>query len=243
MNNKGYVHSFETFASSDGPGVRFLVFLQGCDMRCLFCHNPDTWKKDQGELIEASSIIERAKRYKPYFKEKGGITVSGGEPLLQIDFLIQLFKLAKEENINTAVDTAGQPFTYEEPFYSKFVELMKYTDLFILDLKHIDDNVHKKITSCSNKNIIELFYLLDKSNKNVWVRHVLFSYTDDDKYLYEMRDFLNQFTNIKRIEVLPYHSLGVFKWDKLGIKYRLKDEKRPSVERIKNAEDILNNRK
>ena len=118
MNNKGYVHSFETFASSDGPGVRFLVFLQGCDMRCLFCHNPDTWKKNQGELIEASSIIDRAKRYKPYFKEKGGITVSGGEPLLQIDFLIQLFKLAKEENINTAVDTAGQPFTYEEPFLS-----------------------------------------------------------------------------------------------------------------------------
>ena len=133
----GRIHSTESFGSVDGPGVRFLIFTQGCNMRCKFCHNADTWNKRSGTLMSADELITTALRYKPYWGDKGGITVSGGEPLLQIDFLLELFKLAKENGINTCIDTAGQPFTREEPFFSKFKELCTLTDLFICDIKHI----------------------------------------------------------------------------------------------------------
>ena len=143
----GRIHSTESFGSVDGPGVRFLIFTQGCNMRCKFCHNADTWNKSSGTLMSADELIATALRYKPYWGDKGGITVSGGEPLLQIDFLLELFKLAKENGINTCIDTAGQPFTREEPFFSKFGELCTLTDLFICDIKHINPEQHKKLTS------------------------------------------------------------------------------------------------
>ena len=145
----GRVHSVESFGSADGPGVRYIVFLKGCNMRCKYCHNPDTWakcgKNDGAKLMTPQEVLKTAMRYKAYWKQTGGITVSGGEALLQIDFVTELFKLAKEKGVNTCLDTSGNPFTVEEPFFGKFNELMKYTDLFMLDIKHIDDEEHKKL--------------------------------------------------------------------------------------------------
>ncbi len=244
MEIKGRIHSIETFGSVDGPGVRFIIFLNGCNLRCKFCHNVDTWKIDESNMQTADELLEYALRYKTYWKNEGGITVSGGEPLLQMDFLLDLFKKAKKLNINTCIDTAGEPFTYEQPFFSKFEELMRYTDLLLVDIKHIDEKEHIKLTGKTNKNIFQMYEYLNKINKPIWVRHVLIpGITDNDEYLYKTRDFLNQFDNIKRREILPYHSLGEYKWDKLKIPYQLKGVLSPSKERIQNAFDILNNLK
>ncbi|MBQ7463913.1 MAG: radical SAM protein, partial [Lachnospiraceae bacterium] len=139
---KGAIHSLESFGSVDGPGIRYLIFLKGCDMRCKYCHNPDTWAKETELFMEADEILDKAERYRSYWKDEGGITVSGGEALLQIDFLTELFRKAHERNINTCLDTCGQPYTTKEPFFSKFEELMKYTDLVMLDIKHIDSEEH-----------------------------------------------------------------------------------------------------
>lgn len=165
----GRVHSVESFGSADGPGVRYIVFLKGCNMRCKYCHNPDTWAKcgenDGAKLMTPQEVLKTAMRYKAYWKQTGGITVSGGEALLQIDFVTELFKLAKEKCVNTCLDTSGNPFTVEEPFFGKFNELMKYTDLFMLDIKHIDDEEHKKLTGQTNKNILDMAQYLSKNGK------------------------------------------------------------------------------
>ena len=170
---KGRIHSVESFGSADGPGVRYIVFLKGCNMRCQYCHNPDTWAKDGGELMTPEEVLKKALRYKTYWKEKGGITVSGGEALLQIDFVTELFRLAKEKGVNTCLDTSGNPFSMEEPFKSKFDELMKYTDLFMLDIKHMDDAAHRKLTGQTNQNILEMAAYLSDHGKAMWIRHVL----------------------------------------------------------------------
>lgn len=236
---KGIVHSFESFGAADGPGIRFIVFLTGCALRCKYCHNPDTWNK-AGQEFETDEIIKKALRYRPYWKDEGGITVSGGEPLLQIDFLTELFQKAKKEGITTCIDTAGQPFTFSEPFYSKFLELMKVTDTILLDIKHIDNDEHIKLTGKSNENILELFKELDRLEKKVWVRHVLVpGITSDEKWLLKTAEFLRQFKNIERIDVLPYHTLGKFKWEELGLDYQLKDTNPPSKEEIEKAKEIL----
>lgn len=168
----GRVHSVESFGSADGPGVRYIVFLKGCNMRCKYCHNPDTWAKcgenDGAKLMTPQEVLKTAMRYKAYWKQTGGITVSGGEALLQIDFVTELFKLAKEKGVNTCLDTSGNPFTVEEPFFGKFNELMKYTDLFMLDIKHIDDEEHKKLTGQTNKNILDMAQYLSKNGKKMW---------------------------------------------------------------------------
>lgn len=160
--NKGYVHSLESFGSVDGPGVRYVIFLTGCAMRCQFCHNPDTWNLKKGTLYTADELLKTALRYRTYWGDKGGITVSGGEPLLQIDFLIELFRKAKEAGVHTTLDTSGNPFTREEPFFGKVQELMKYTDLVMLDIKHIDDEQHKILTGCTNENILDFAKYLDE---------------------------------------------------------------------------------
>ena len=158
---KGRIHSVESFGSVDGPGVRYIVFLQGCHMRCKYCHNPETWKLEDGELQTPQEVFDKAYRYHNYWKDNGGITVSGGEALLQIEFVTELFKIAKKEGVHTTLDTSGNPFTFEEPFISKFNELMAVTDLFMLDIKHIDDEKHKKLTGWTNKNILDMAkYLL-----------------------------------------------------------------------------------
>ena len=236
----GHVHSIESFGAADGPGVRFVIFLQGCRMRCKYCHNPDTWKTEGGDEFSADELIKRALRYKSYWKNGGGITVSGGEPLLQIEFLTELFKKAKENDINTAIDTAGQPFSREEPFFSKFSELMKYTDLVILDIKEINPERHQYITGFDNKNILDMAKYLSDINKPVWLRHVLVpALSDFDEDLDKLSEFIKTLGSVERVDVLPYHSLGVFKWKNLGIKYELDDVCPPDADRIKNAETKL----
>lgn len=236
----GRVHSIESFGSVDGPGVRFIVFLQGCKMRCAYCHNPDTWKIDDGEFISADDLLKKAMRYKSYWKNNGGITVSGGEPLLQIDFLLEFFKKAKENGINTCIDTSGNAFSKEEPFFSKFEELMKYTDLLLLDIKHINSEKHKQITAQPNENILDMAKYLSDINKPVWIRHVLVpTLTDDENDLEELNDFISGLSNVEKVEILPYHTLGKFKWDNLKIPYRLDGIKPPSEDLVKKANEIL----
>lgn len=236
----GHIHSTESFGAADGPGVRFIVFMQGCHMRCRYCHNPDTWKMDGGDEVTADEILKRALRFKPYWGKDGGITINGGEPLLQIDFVIELFKKAKELGINTCIDTAGNPFTKEEPFFSKFEELMKYTDLLLLDLKEINPTRHKDLTGFDNSNIIEMAKYLSEINKPVWIRHVLVpEHSDFDEDLDALGDFIDTLSNVDRVEILPYHTLGKFKWENLGIPYTLESISPPSAERIENAKQRI----
>ena len=236
----GHIHSTESFGAADGPGVRFIVFMQGCHMRCRYCHNPDTWKMSGGDEVTADEILKRALRFKPYWGKDGGITISGGEPLLQIDFVIELFKKAKELGINTCIDTAGNPFTKEDPFFSKFEELMKYTDLLLLDLKEINPTRHKDLTGFDNSNIIEMAKYLSEINKPVWIRHVLVpEHSDFDEDLDALGDFIDTLSNVDRVEILPYHTLGKFKWENLGIPYTLESISPPSAERIENAKNRI----
>lgn len=237
---KGFVHSVESFGSVDGPGIRFLIFLQGCPMRCQFCHNPDSWKTGIGEERTADELLDQAERFRAYWGDNGGITVSGGEALLQIDFLLELFEKAKQRGIGICLDTSAQLFTRKSPFFEKFERLMELTDTVLLDIKHIDDEEHRKLTRHSNANILDCARYLSEIDKPVWIRHVLIpGITDKDEYLVRLRDFLSTLQNIERIEVLPYHTLGVYKYEKLGIDYPLKDVQPPAAERVANANDIL----
>lgn len=238
--NTGIVHSIESFGSVDGPGIRFVIFLKGCHMRCQFCHNPDTWDMSGGEERTVDDLIKQACKYKPYWKKGGGITVSGGEPLLQIDFLIEYFRKAKAKGVHTTLDTSGNPFTREEPFFSKFNELMEVTDLVMLDIKQIDEEEHKKLTGCTNSNILDMARYLSEINKPVWIRHVLVpGGSDKDELLIRLDEFIKTLNNVDRVEVLPYHTLGIFKWEELGIDYPLKDVNPPTKERLENAKTLL----
>lgn len=237
---KGYVHSLESFGSVDGPGVRYLIFLTGCAMRCQFCHNPDTWNMQSGTPYTADELITKALRYRSYWKGEGGITVSGGEPLLQIDFLLELFRKAREKGIHTTLDTSGNPFTREEPFFGKFKELMKYTDLILLDIKHIDEEQHRILTRQTNQNILDLAEYLSDIGKPVWIRHVLVpERSDQDEYLKQFRAFIDTLTNVEKVEVLPYHTLGAYKWKELGMEYPLEGIEPPTNDRVENAKQIL----
>lgn len=239
----GYVHSLESFGSADGPGVRYVIFLSGCNMRCQFCHNPDTWDIKAGKPYTASQLIQTALRYRSYWGSEGGITVSGGEPLLQIDFLLELFNEAKEKGIHTTLDTSGNPFTTEEPFFSKWQELMKVTDLVMLDIKHIDEEQHRVLTGQSGQNIRQMAQMMSDMGQPMWIRHVLVPERNDkDEYLYELAEFIRSLKTVQKVEVLPYHTLGVFKWENLGIPYPLEGIEPPSLERVKNAERILGNK-
>ncbi|MCR5626754.1 MAG: pyruvate formate lyase-activating protein [Lachnospiraceae bacterium] len=242
---KGKIHSLESFGSVDGPGLRYLIFFQGCYMRCKYCHNADTWDPNHFDMeLTADEVLDKAERFRSYWKNGGGITVSGGEALLQIDFLLELFKKAHERDINTCLDTSGQPFTREEPFISKFTELLKYTDTVMLDIKHIDDEEHKKLTGHTNKNILDCAKFLSDSGVNIWIRQVLVpGITDNDEYLHKTREFIATLHNVTKIEPLRYHSLGAFKWKELGMKYELEDVDSPDDDALQNASDILNGRK
>lgn len=209
-------------------------------MRCQFCHNPDTWSMKTGTQMSADELLDKAWKYRSYWGKSGGITVSGGEPLLQIDFLLELFKKAKEKGIHTTIDTSGAPFTREEPFFSKFEELMKYTDLLLLDIKHIDDEQHKILTGHTNQNILDLARYLSDINKPVWIRHVLVpERSDNDEYLKKLDAFIQTLSNVEKVEVLPYHTLGEYKWKELGMEYPLEGIEPPTEERIRNANELL----
>lgn len=238
--SEGRIHSIESFGSVDGPGVRFLIFLQGCRLRCRYCHNADTWRTDGGTLMSADELLDKAERCRPYWGKSGGITVSGGEPLLQIDFLLELLRKAKQRGINTCIDTSGQPFTRREPFFSKFERLLDSTDLLLVDIKHIDPAEHVKLTGQKNDNILDMLRYLSERRQPVWIRHVLVTgVTDDDGYLRRTRDFIAALQNVEKIEVLPYHSMGAFKWKEQGLAYTLDGVLPPDAERVANAERIL----
>lgn len=236
----GRVHSIESFGSVDGPGVRFVVFLSGCNMRCQYCHNPDTWDGTRGERYTARELVGRAVRYRSYWGEEGGMTVSGGEPLLQLDFLAELAQEAQKEGIHMAVDTSGNPFTRQEPFFSKFQELLKYVDLFLLDIKHIDPQQHRLLTGQDNRNILDMAAFLQEMGKPVWIRHVLVpGKTDRQEDLMALGAFLKGLHNIERVEVLPYHTMGSYKWEALGMDYPLKGVEPPDGDKVKWARQLL----
>lgn len=235
----GNIHSFESLGTVDGPGIRFVVFLQGCPMRCKYCHNPDSWDFGGGTRYSAEDVASRALRYKNYIKNGGGVTVSGGEPLMQTEFVTELFKILKSNGIHTAVDTSG--ITFNRGDCEKIKALLKYTDLVLLDIKHIDDKEHKALTGFGNKNVLEFAEFLSDIGKDIWLRHVLADgITDKDEYLTELGKFINKLKKVKKIEVLPYHNMGEVKYEKLGIPYPLKGMYPPESERIENAVRILN---
>lgn len=237
---KGFIHSTESFGSVDGPGIRFLIFLQGCPMRCQFCHNPDSWAVGKGEERSANELLDQAERFRAYWGKEGGITVSGGEALMQIDFLLELFAEAKRRGINTCLDTSAQPFTRREPFFTKFERLMTLTDTVLLDIKHIHSLEHQKLTGHPNERILDCARYLSDIRKPVWIRHVLIpGLTDNDEYLKALRAFIDTLRNVERVEVLPYHTLGTFKYERLGIDYPLIDVRPPTEQRIRNANHIL----
>lgn len=236
----GRIHSFESFGTVDGPGIRFVIFLQGCPLRCQYCHNPDTWGAG-GTEYSVNEVVDRALRYKKYFGDNGGVTVTGGEPLVQIDFVIELFKAFKAKGIHTCVDTSGITFKPEdETSVNKHKALAELTDLFLLDIKHIDDEACKKLTGQSNKNTLAFAKFLSEQGKKMWIRQVLVpNLTDDDESLQRTRAFIDTLKTVEKVEVLPYHTMGTVKYEKLGLEYPLKDVSAPTKERVMNAKRIL----
>lgn len=238
---KGRVHSFESFGTVDGPGIRFVLFLQGCPLRCKYCHNPDTWAYKEGSQYTVEEVINRILKYKTYFQNGGGVTVSGGEPLVQIDFVIALFKELKKYNIHTCVDTSGIMFVKSNPkVVAQYEELFKVCDLFLLDLKHIDSKQHQELTGLQNEKIIDYAQFLSEKNKDVWIRHVLVpGYTTEKDYLVQLRKFVETLKNVRKIEVLPYHTMGTVKYQQMGLKYALEGLEPPTKQQVETAEAIL----
>lgn len=234
---KGYIHSTESFGTVDGPGIRFVVFMQGCPMRCLYCHNPDTWRTTGGTEVTADYIIDQFLSYKEFMKD-GGITLTGGEPLLQMDFVIEVFKACKKKGIHTCLDTSGITFNPNDT--SKFDELIKYTNLVMLDIKHIDEQKHKALTGHSNKNILAFAEYLRDNDIDVWIRHVVVpNVTQNDDDLYRLGRFLGTLKNMKALDVLPYHTMGKVKYEKLGMEYPLGDIPPLSKEDAIKSRDII----
>ena len=241
----GKIHSFETFGTVDGPGIRFVVFMQGCNFRCKFCHNPDTWFKDGGKEYTASQVINHIEKYKVYYdKSNGGITVSGGEPLLQIDFVTELFKLAKQNNIHTALDTAGDIDMLDENSRVKLDKLMQYTDLVLLDIKEVDEKKHKELTGKSNKNTLMFADYLNSNNISVVIRYVYIpGINDSEKTLNKLKQIKQKMKNIQEIDVLGYHKMGEYKWKELGIKNEFEDIEYPTRHEINIVKKFLNSSK
>ncbi len=236
----GYIHSKESFGTVDGPGIRYVLFMQGCPMRCLYCHNPDTWKTGEGKVVTADEIIAEYNKNKAFYSN-GGITVTGGEPLLQIDFITELFIKAKALGVHTCIDTSGVTYdAHNASLVEKMDELMKYTDLVMLDIKHIDTNRHLELTGKENKNILEFSKYLEKKNIPLWIRHVVVEgYTDNPEDLKNLGRFIGKLKNLKALDVLPYHNLGETKYEAMGIPYRLKGLSPLSKEKALQAKNYI----
>lgn len=239
---KGRIHSIETCGTVDGPGLRYVIFTQGCLLRCKFCHNPDTWKMGEGKEMSVQELVKDIKDYLPFFQAtNGGVTVSGGEPLLQAEFLVELFTELKKLGVHTTIDSSAGCFSRSPRFMENLDKLLELTDLVLLDLKHIDSVEHKELTGMSNEHIIDMAKYLDQKNVPVWIRHVLVpGGSDNDEYLQRLSDFIATLNNVEKIDVLPYHKLGVYKWENLGLDYPLEGVEPPTEDRVQNAEDILN---
>ena len=230
------IHSFETFGTVDGPGIRFVIFTQGCNLKCKYCQNRDTWPNKGGTKYTVQEIINKIDRFRKYIiPSGGGVTVSGGEPLLHVDFLIELFTELKRLGYSTAIDTSGN-FSITP----KLEKLISLTDLFLLDIKCINDEICKDLTSVSNKKELEFARFLDSNQKHMWIRQVLIpGYTDKEDDLLKLRDFLNTLKYVDKIEILPYHDMGKFKWEKLQASYPLEGIRVATNEDVKRAKEIL----
>ena len=237
MTIKGNIHSIESCGTVDGPGIRFVIFMQGCPMRCQYCHNPDSWTTNANKLMTVDEIMQKYDGVKE-FVQSGGITVTGGEPLLQINFVTELFKAAKSKNIHTALDTSG--ITFNPQNTETIDELLKYTDLVLLDIKHINNEEHKKLTGCSNQNILKFAQYLSEKGIPMWIRHVVVKdITLNEEYLTELGKFIKTLKTVKALDVLPYHDMGKIKYENLGIDYPLKDTKPLPRERAIEAKKIV----
>ena len=230
------VHSIESFGTVDGPGIRFVLFLQGCHLQCKYCHNSDTWDINGGEYKSVDEIVEKINRYKNYIiPSGGGVTVTGGEPLIQASFVLELFKKLKENGIHTCVDTSGM-FALTDGIK----EVLKYTDLVLLDIKHIDDEKCKELVGVSNKKELEFARYLSDNNIKMWIRQVLVpGYTDDGQDLLKLKNFLSTLKTVEKIQILPYHNMGKYKWEKLGLEYPLEGVREANQEDIDIAKKIL----
>ncbi len=235
---KGKLHSYESCGTVDGPGLRYVVFTQGCPLRCKYCHNPDTWKMADATYEESAEFVfKEISRYKPFFRNGGGMTMTGGEPLMQPKFAREVFKLCKEDGIHTAVDTSG--------FYlnDEVKETLEYVDLVLLDLKCMDPEIYKDLTKVDLEPTLKFAKYLAEIGKPVWVRHVLVpGITDRDDLLEKLADFMATLGNIEKVEILPYHSLGEYKWEEMGMDYELKGVEAPTQERVENAKKIIGSR-
>ena len=232
---KGKVHSIESAGLLDGPGIRTVVFFQGCKLRCIYCHNPDTWIEEQGEEIEVEDLFRKIQRFKPYFeKSGGGVTFSGGEPLLQPEFLISILKRCKEDGIHTAIDTAG----YGVGMYD---EILRYTDLILLDIKNVDDEGYIEITGKSKKGFDEFLVSVQNSDIPLWIRHVVVpGITDSIEHIVKLANIMKKINKIEKIELLPYHTLGKEKYKKMGLSYKLNSIEPMNKNKITQLEEILN---
>ena len=236
----GFIHSTESFGTVDGPGVRFVIFLQGCPMRCKYCHNPDTWKMNTGSVRSSESLIREYERNAAFYA-KGGITVTGGEALMQIDFVLDLFRLAKKKNIHTCLDTSGITYHPGESAYNqKLDELMKVTDLVMLDIKHIDSDGHEDLTGHNNAGILAFAKYLEEKQVDVWIRHVVVpGITDDPGQLARLGTFIGGLSNVKALDVLPYHIMGVTKYKALNLPYPLEGVEPATQKQAKEAKQII----
>lgn len=232
----GKIHSIETFGTVDGPGIRFVVFMQGCTLKCKYCHNRDTWDVHSGKITSTKELIKEILKYKSYIdNSNGGVTVSGGEPLLQTEFVTELFKELKSLGFHTALDTAGSI-----PISDSVKELLKYTDLVLLDIKHINNEKCINLTGFSNKNTLDFAKYLNNIKLPVWIRQVLVpGYTDDKFDLMNLKKFIDSLNNVEKVEILPYHNLGKFKWDEIGDHYELENVQPPTSEEVQKAKHIL----
>lgn len=236
---EGHIHSTESFGTVDGPGIRFVVFFQGCPMRCLYCHNPDTWTVGGGDqnLRSVESLLKEYDGIKEFLHD-GGITATGGEPLLQMPFLTELFEAAKKKGIHTCLDSCG--ITFRQERRAEFDRLMAATDLVMLDIKHIDDAEHQKLTGQSNKHILEFAEYLKEKNVPIWIRHVVVpTITLNDEYLYRLGYFIGGLDNLKALDVLPYHTMGEVKYQNLGIDYPLKGIPAATKEEAEHAKEVI----
>ena len=234
---KGYIHSLESLGAVDGPGVRYVVFFQGCPLRCAYCHNPDTWEFNAGTEMEDEEILGKMLRNISFYRT-GGITATGGEPMMQLDFLISLFAKAKSKGVHTCLDTSGVAFS--EANMEKIDRLMEVTDLVMLDIKHINEDEHQKLTGVSGKNILEFAKYLKEKGKKMWLRHVIVpGITLDDEYLAELGAFFKGFDNIEKVEALPYHSLARHKYEAMDMEYPLGDTPDGTKEQAEYAKKII----
>lgn len=230
------IHSFETMGAVDGPGIRFVVFMQGCHLQCKYCQNRDTWDTLGGEIYDIDDIVNRILRYENYMKvSNGGVTISGGEPLLQSKFLINLFRILKKHNIHTAIDTSGVIQITED-----IKELIELTDLFLLDIKCINDEICKELTGVSNKKELDFARYLSENNKEMWIRQVLVpTITDKEEDLLKLKKFISELKTVTKIEILPYHDMGKFKWENINVKYQLDGIRTANIDDVKKAKKIL----